>query len=118
MQSAIPCQFECFPPAVPNGNSCSSPAVCDTASSGMIAHKSSGQTLLSMGNCVFSEGQVAWGKQVVTMEAHCGDNFRPFRFNLDFLGRGDDNRGQWTIRDCESGNHLTVVDKTLQFADH
>jgi hypothetical protein len=71
-----------------------------------------------MGNCVFSPGQVSWGNQVVTMEAHCGDKFRPFRFNLEFLGKGEDNRGQWTIKDCESENHLTVVDKTLQFADH
>lgn len=114
----IPCKFNCFPPAQPNGLSCTAPTTCDNTSatgSQMLAHKNEMQQLLALGNCAEARGQVFYGSQVVTHEAKCGNKFKPFRFHLEFLGEGEDKMGQWTIRDCDTMTHLTVMNKTLHF---
>jgi hypothetical protein len=83
----------------------------------MLAHKTVAQELLTLGNCRDAVGQTHWGNELVTPEAHCGDKFKPIRWNVEFLGEGNDREGQWTVRDCDSSAHMTVVNKTLMFHD-
>jgi hypothetical protein len=117
VDGALPCEFQCFPPATPSGNSCQAPTVCSSPAKGMLAHKTVAQELLTLGNCRDAVGQTHWGNELVTPEAHCGDKFKPIRWNVEFLGEGNDREGQWTVRDCDSSAHMTVVNKTLMFHD-
>jgi hypothetical protein len=111
----VPCQFECFAPATPSGNTCQAPTVCSSPAKGMLAHRTVAQELLALGNCEDKVGEVHWGNELVTPEAHCGEKFKPIRWNVEFLGEGSDNQGQWTVRDCDSAAHMSVVNKTLMF---
>lgn len=109
-KSHLPCKFSCYPPAVAQGMTSCEVSRCGKKGCEIAAKNNS---RLSWGTC---EGE-QWKSVVLTKEAHCGDKFRPIRLKLEYVGPGNDARGQWHLTDADTANRLSFVDKQLTYED-
>jgi hypothetical protein len=115
VSSIVPCKFECYAPAQPQGQSCVLPRI------GQIAEKNNSKLLF--GKCDVHQ----WENIVLTEEAHCGNDYSPFSFDLDWLGSGNSNKGEWHINiqshtagssaspHSKAAVRLAIVENTLVF---
>jgi len=104
------CKFDCYPPAEPDGQTCGSPK-CGGKDCQM-AEKN--DTSLVFGTCNTTQ----WNNTVLTEEAHCEDvngvdKFSGFRVKLEWIGEGENGKGQWYIKNSVTEARLSLVNKTL-----